>query len=44
MSYKKLIDEIIEDIESSIHEGLDRADFIREFRDKIELYIKEKIA
>ena len=41
---KKLIDEIVEYIETSIREGLDIADFIKEFRDKIETYLKERIA
>ena len=41
---KKIINEIIEYIESSIREGLDKADFIKEFRDKIEIYLKEKIS
>jgi len=40
---KKLIDEIIEYIESSIREGLDNVEFIKEFRDKIEIYLKENI-
>ena len=40
---KKLIDEMIEYIESSIHEGLAEGDFIKDFRDKIENYIKERV-
>lgn len=38
---KKIIDEIIENIESSIREGLKEADFIKNLRKKIEDYIKE---
>jgi len=40
---KKIVEEIIEDVESSIREGLDKAEFIKKFRDKIEIYLKEKI-
>lgn len=40
---KKIINEIIEYIESSIREGLDKVEFIKEFRDKIEIYLKENI-
>ena len=40
---KKLIDDMIEYIESSIHEGLVERDFIKQFRDKIENYVKERI-
>lgn len=41
---KKVIDEIIEFIESSIREGLEEAEFIKSFRNKIENYLKEKLA
>ena len=41
---KKTINEIIEYIESSIREGFEKEDFIREFREKIEIYVKEKIS
>lgn len=41
---KKIIDEIIEFIESSIQDGLEEADFIKNFRNKIENYLKEKLA
>jgi len=40
---KKLTDDIIEYVESSINEGLDKTEFIKELRDKIEMYLKEKI-
>ena len=35
--------EIIEYIESSINEGLEEADFIKNFRNKIDNYLKERI-
>ncbi len=41
---KEIINEIIEYIESSIREGLDKAEFIKEFREKIVIYLKEKIS
>jgi len=40
---KRIIEEIIEYIETSIHKGLDEADFIKNFRNKIENYIEENI-
>lgn len=40
---KKFTDEIIEFIESSIYDGLEEADFIKKFRNKIENYLKEKL-
>jgi len=40
---KKIIEEIVEYIESSIQEGLDEAIFIKEFRNKIEKYMSEKL-
>lgn len=39
----KMLNEILDYIESSINEGLDKVEFIKEFRDTIENYIKEKI-
>lgn len=41
---KKIIDEIIDYIESSIHAGLDQADFIKNFRNKVEEYLKESLS
>jgi hypothetical protein len=40
---KKILNEIIDYIESSINEGLDKVEFIKEFRDTIENYLKENI-
>ena len=40
---KKFIDEMIDYIESSVHEDLAEGDFIKQFRDKIENYIKERV-
>ena len=40
---KKILNEIIDYIESSINEGLDTVEFIKEFRDTIENYLKENI-
>jgi hypothetical protein len=40
---KKLIDEMIDYIESSVHEDFTEGDFIKQFRDKIENYIKERV-
>lgn len=40
---KKFIDDMIDDIESSVHEDLNEGDFIKQFRDKIENYIKERL-
>lgn len=38
---KKIIEEIVDYIESSIREGFDEAIFIKEFRNKIEKYLSE---
>lgn len=40
---KKIIVEVINLIESSIHEGLVEADFIKLFRKKVENYLEEKL-
>ena len=40
---EKLINEIIEYIESSIHENLVEADFIKNFRKRIESYLEERL-
>jgi len=40
---KKIIDDIINYIESSIHDGLKEADFIKNFRKKIEEYLQENL-
>lgn len=36
-----IMDEIIEYIETSVREGLDKAKFIKDFRNRIETYLKE---
>lgn len=41
---KKIIDEFIEFIESSINDNLDETDFIKKFRQRIENYLKEKLS
>ena len=41
---KEIIDEIIDYIDTSIHKGLDESDFIKEFRNKIDNYLKEKLS
>ena len=40
---KKFIDEMIDNIESSVHKDFVEGDFIKNFRDKIENYIKERL-
>ena len=40
---KKIIDEFIEYIDSSIHAGLDQADFIKNFRSMVEEYLRENL-
>ena len=40
---KKFIDEMIDNIESSVHEDFVEGDFIKNFRVKIENYIKERL-
>lgn len=40
---KKFIDEIIDYIDSTVHEGINERDFIKQFRDKIENYLKERL-
>ncbi len=41
---KKMIEDIIEYIETIVHQGFKEADFIKNFRDKIEKYIKERLS
>ena len=41
---KKIIDDKIEYIETSIHKGLEDVNFIKNFRDKIEKYIEERLS
>lgn len=40
---KNIIKEIIEYIETSVHEGLDESEFIKNFRKKIEKILEEKL-
>ena len=40
---KKFIDELVDYIESSIHKGLVEGDFIKQFREKIENYVEERV-
>lgn len=37
----RIVDEIIEYIETSVSEGLDKAKVIKDFRNRIETYLKE---
>lgn len=41
---KKFVEEIIEYIDSSIHKGLEEVDFIKNFRNKVEGYLKERLS
>jgi len=40
---KEFVNEIIKDIDSLIREGLDEADFIKDFRKRIEKYLSERL-
>lgn len=42
--YKKIIEDLIEDIESSVKKGFKKEEFIRKFREKIDNLVAERIS